>query len=284
MNQIRPKISIVTPSFNQGPFIEEALRSVKEQNYPAVEHVVVDGASTDGTVEILKRYAGTPGWEHLRWISEPDDGQTDALNKGFRMVNGEIVGWLNSDDRYRTGCFAAVVRGFAGQEEIDVLYGDYTWMNEKGRIKRVRREIEFDRFILSYYRVLYIATVSTFFRCRLFEEDNWLDGRFEYAMDYEFFLRLASKGYHFRHLRSVLADFRWHSQSKSTALPQKQVAEHNAIATMYSPILQKVQGTSYQAVTLAAFRAAAAGLRYWKKLLYGCYFPDFLANHSSAAR
>jgi glycosyltransferase involved in cell wall biosynthesis len=283
MSQSVPKISIVTPSFNQGPYVEEALRSVKEQNYPAIEHIVVDGASTDGTVEILKRYAGTPGWEHLRWISEPDDGQTDALNKGFRMVNGEIVGWLNSDDRYRPGCLDAVVRGFAGQEEIDVLYGDYTWMNEKGWIKRVRREIEFDRFILSYHRVLYIATVSTFFRRRLFEEDNWLDSRFEYAMDYEFFLRLASKGYRFRHLRSVLADFRWHPQNKSTALPHKQVAEHNAIATMYSPILQRVQGTSYQALTLAAFRAAAAGLRYSKKLLYGCYFPDFNANERSAA-
>src|ERR1700729_2746740 len=131
MNQIRPRISIVTPSFNQGPFIEEALRSVKEQNYPAIEDIVVDGASKDGTMEIVKGYAGTPGWEHLRWISEPDDGQTDALNKGFRMANGEIVGWLNSDDRYRPGCFASVVRGFAGQDETDVLYGDYTWMNEK---------------------------------------------------------------------------------------------------------------------------------------------------------
>lgn len=283
MSQSLAKISIVTPSFNQGAFIEEALLSVKGQGYSCIEHIVVDGASTDGTVEILQRYAGTAGWEHLRWISEPDNGQTDALNKGFRMVTGEMVGWLNSDDRYRPGCFAAVARGFAEEERADVLYGDYTWMDENGWVKRVRREIEFNKFILSYYRVLYIATVSTFFRSRLFNEGNWLDDRFEYAMDYEFFLRLASKGYQFRHLRAVLADFRWHPQSKSTAVPQKQVAEHNAIATIYSPVLQRVQGTPYQRITLGLFRAAAAGLRYSTKLLSGCYFPDTPLKQSSAA-
>jgi glycosyltransferase involved in cell wall biosynthesis len=88
MNQVLPKISIVTPSFNQGAFIEDALLSLKQQNYPYVDHIVVDGASTDDTVEILRRYSGRPGWEHLHWISEPDHGQSDALNKGFRMATG----------------------------------------------------------------------------------------------------------------------------------------------------------------------------------------------------
>src|ERR1700756_3819113 len=92
------KISIVTPSFNQASFLKEALESVARQNYPAVEHIVVDGGSTDGSVELLKAYSGRNGWAHLRWISEPDEGQSDALNKGFKMASGEIIGWLNSDD------------------------------------------------------------------------------------------------------------------------------------------------------------------------------------------
>lgn len=284
MNQIRPKISIVTPSYNQGAFVEEALLSVKKQSYPCVEHIVVDGASTDGTVEILKRYAGTPGWEHLRWISEPDRGQSDALNKGFRMVTGGIVGWLNSDDRYRPGCFAAIARRFAELEETDILYGDYTWMDEKGNVKCVRREIEFNRFILSYHRVLYIPTVSTFFRRRLFEEGNWLETGLEYAMDYEFFLRLADRGYNFHHVPGVLSDFRWHSQSKSTAHSREQQAEHNAIAIMYSPILQKMRAALTRNLILAGLRATAAGFRYSKKLLRGYYFEQFWPSQLPALR
>jgi len=275
MNQSLPKISIVTPSFNQGAFIEEALISVKEQNYPDVEHIVIDGASTDQTAEILHRYAGTPGWEHLHWISEPDTGQSDALNKGFRMATGSIVGWLNSDDRYRPGCFATITKGFSQHPRADVLYGDYTWIDEKGRIKSIRREIEFSRFILSYHHVLYIATVSTFFRRRLFEDGNFLNINLQYAMDYEFFLRLTEKGYRFQHLPSVLADFRWHAQGKSTAHLDGQLAEQDVLAVMYSPVLRGMQGALNQKFTLVVLRCAAAGLRYTEKLLRGYYFERF---------
>jgi glycosyltransferase involved in cell wall biosynthesis len=284
MSQAHPKISIVTASFNQGAFIEEALLSVKRQNYADVEHIVVDGASTDGTLEVLRRCAATPGWEHLRWISEPDRGQSDALNKGFRMATGNIIGWLNSDDRYRPGCFATIAQEFGQHREADVIYGDYTWMDEKGHVKRIRREIGFSRFILSYHRVLYIPTVSTFFRRRLFEEGNWLDIRLHYAMDYDFFLRLADNGYCFRHVRSVLADFRWHSQSKSTAHTQRQEAEHSTVALKYCRVSQKMRGRRSQKLALALFRAVAGGLRYSRKLLQGCYFPGYRASRLSASQ
>jgi glycosyltransferase involved in cell wall biosynthesis len=278
-----PKISIVTPSFNQGAFIEEALVSVKAQNYPNVEHIVIDGASTDQTLDILRRYAGTPGWEHLRWISEPDQGQSDALNKGFRMATGGIVGWLNSDDRYRRGCFATIAEGFAQHPRADVLYGDYTWIDEKGCIKGIRREIEFNRFILSYHHVLYIATVSTFFRHSLFEDGNLLNIDLQYAMDYEFFLRLAEKGYQFQHLPSILADFRWHAQGKSTAHPGGQIAEHDVLAVMYSPFLRGIQTTQNQKLSLAALRCIAKGLRYTEKLLRGYYFERPSRSQISAS-
>lgn len=270
-----PTISIVTPSFNQGAFIEEALLSVKEQNYPSVEHIVLDGASTDNTVDILRRYSEKPGWKHLYWNSERDAGQSDALNKGFRMATGNIVGWLNSDDRYRPGCFARVAQEFARHQNADVIYGDYTWMNEKGRIKRVRREIDFNHFILSYHHVLYIATVSTFFGRRVFDQGNLLDPDLQYAMDFEFFLRLADKGYHFYHVPSVLADFRWHPQSKSSAHSNRQKAEQNSVLPQYCPALKGITSPLRKKLTLTALRSTAAGLRYWKKLMGGCYFPEF---------
>ena len=272
MSESAPKISIVTPSFNQAEFIEEALLSVRAQNYPNVEHIVVDGASKDQTVEILRRYSAMPGWEHLHWISEPDRGQSDAVNKGFRMATGSIIGWMNSDDRYRQGCFATVAKRFTEHPKADVLYGDYTWMDEAGHIKNIRREIEFSRFILSYHRVLYVATVSTFFRRRLFEEENWLDASLQYCMDYDFFLRLAEKGYRFEHVPALLADFRWHSQSKSGAYSHRQFAEHTALAVMHSPLLKGMQGTKRQKLVLTALRCAAAGLRYAEKLFRGYYF------------
>lgn len=273
-----PKISIVTPSFNQGSFIEEALLSVKEQNYPFIEHIVFDGASTDNTVEILRRYSARPEWGHLYWRSESDDGQADALNNGFRMATGDIIGWLNSDDRYRPGCFDAVVRAFAQRRAADVLYGDLTWMDERGRIKRIRREIEFDRFILSYHRVLYIPTASTFFRRRVFDQGNWLDPGLQYAMDFEFFLRLAHSGYHFQHVSSLLADYRWHSQSKSSAHSQNQKAEQNLVLPQYCAVLKGIRSPFRKKLTLAALRSTAAALRYWKKLVGGCYFPELHAK------
>jgi glycosyltransferase involved in cell wall biosynthesis len=270
-----PKISIVTPSFNQGVFIEEALISVKDQNYPDVEHIVIDGASTDQTLKILRGYAGRAGWEHLRWISERDRGQSDALNKGFRIASGDIVGWLNSDDRYRKGCFAAIAKGFAEHARADVVYGDYTWMDEKGRITAIRREIEFNRFILSYHHVLYIGTVSTFFRRHLFEDGNFLDINLQYAMDYDFFLRLAEKRYHFQHIPSVLADFRWHAQGKSTSHSDGQFAEQDLLAVMHSPLLRGMKSTLTQKLTLTGLRCVAAVLRYTEKLLRGYYFEQF---------
>ena len=106
---------------------------------PNLEHIVIDAASTDGTVEILRRYSSQPGWEYLCWISEPDHGQSDGLNKGFHRVTGDIVGWLNSDDRYRPGCFEQVLDAFDKNQESDIVFGDYTMIDQSGRFLRIRR-------------------------------------------------------------------------------------------------------------------------------------------------
>jgi GT2 family glycosyltransferase len=269
---LAPKFSIVTPSFNQRAYIEEALLSVKNQAYLQVEHIVVDGGSTDGTVEVLRDYASRPGWGHLQWISEPDDGQSDALNKGFRMVSGQIVGWLNSDDCYRSECFHAVADAFEKRPAVDVIYGDYTWMDQHGKFLKVRREIEFSPFVLLYHRVSPLPTPSSFFRRRIFEEGNFIEVKYHYSMDHEFFLRLVRRGYRFQHLSQVLADFRWQPDSKSSQSPEKQGEERDFIVLQYSPLLRKIPRGVCRSTSLALLRSQAA-LFYWsQKLLRGYYF------------
>src|ERR1700753_2471688 len=224
-----PLISVVTPSFNQMRFIEEALISVQSQNYINHEHIIVDGMSSDGTVELLRDRCSKRDLINVCWISESDSGQSEALNKGFSLASGDIIGWLNSDDCYRPNCFEDVVKMFDDNPEIDIVYGDYRLIDESGKVITVRREIEFNRFVLFYHRVLYIPTTTTFFRRKVFDENNWLNEKLHYAMDFEFFLRLSERGYRFMHISKILADFRLRPASKTCAFPEKQQAEHKQV-------------------------------------------------------
>jgi len=268
---LNQKISIVTPSFNQRKFIEAALESVRSQDYPTVEHFIIDGGSTDGTVEYLESLSGKPEWNHVVWRSEPDEGQSDALNKGFRMASGDIVGWLNSDDRYRPGCFDVVAKAFA-ERTADIFYGDTTWIDENNNLLKIRREIHFSRFVMLYHRVLCIPTTATFFRRRIFEAGNFVDPQYQYSMDLEFFLRLGSLGYRFHHISALLADFRWHLGSKSSVYFSRQFAERDRILPLYSPIFKNSWPIALNKTILRIVRMAAA-IRYWgEKLIRGFYF------------
>jgi glycosyltransferase involved in cell wall biosynthesis len=269
------RISIVTPSLNQGSFLGEALESVRQQGYPCAEHLVLDGESTDNTVALLKSLDGKAEWEHLSWRSERDGGQSDALNRGFAESQGEIIGWLNSDDRYRPGCFERVARAFAEDPELDVVYGDFAVISEDGTIQKIRREIEFNRFILLYHHVLYIPTPSTFMRRRIFEEGNWLQRDLHYAMDYEFFVRLANAGYRMRHIPQVLADFRLHPASKSCSMEHRQAEEKQQVMWSVSPICAKVQSPRLRSLAFAGLGLAAGVMRWSEKLLRGYYFAPF---------
>jgi len=266
--------SIVTPSFNQGAFIGEALESVHTQNWRNIEHVVMDGGSTDGTVDVLSRYSSRHDWQHLRWKSEPDRGQSHALNKGFAAVTGEIIGWLNSDDRYLPLCFERLASAFEQYPDVDIIYGDYRFVDESGKAQRIRREIEFSRFVLLYHRVLYIPTTTTFFRRRVFDEGNFLDERLHFALDAEFFVRLARKGFRFHHLRALLADFRFQPNSKTCSSPQKQIEEKCRIMEEYSPLLRAMPWPMARRSVRSLLSSSAAALRYSEKLLRGCYLEE----------
>jgi glycosyltransferase involved in cell wall biosynthesis len=272
-------ISIVTASFNQAPFLEEMLGSVRSQGYADVEHIVRDGASSDGSVEILQGKQGA-AWEYLKWSSQRDNGQSDALNQGFRLASGDVVGWLNADDRYRPGCLQTIAEAFERNPEIDILYGDYTVMDAEGQHLKVRREIEFSRFILFYYPTLCIPTPTAFFRRRIFDEGNFLDESLHYAMDHEYFARLAARGYRFKHLHTLLADFRVHPASKSCMEPQRQLTEARTAMEMYSPVARRVKSEAMRSLCFAALPAVAGLARYAEKLMRGYYFPESVAERS----
>jgi glycosyltransferase involved in cell wall biosynthesis len=267
-----PSISIITPSFNQGAFLTEALLSVQQQKCDKLEHLVIDGESADDSANILRRHSEETGWKHLSWTSEPDHGQSHALNKGLARASGDIIGWLNSDDRYRPGCLSYVSRIFQECPEADVVYGDYTWINEAGHTIQLRREIEFNRFILLYHRVLYIPTTATFFRRRIIDEGNWLDESLKYAMDFDFFVRLALRGYRFLHVPATLGEFRFQSASKTSTAPHRQLEEVNRLIYRTSPVLRRLESPAASLFVLLLLRSCAAGMRYTEKLFRGYYF------------
>lgn len=271
MNQKYPKISIVTPSYNQGQFIEQAITSVLEQGYPNFEHIILDNCSTDETIAILKKYP------HLIWRSQPDGGQSHALNQGFSMATGEIIGWLNADDRYLPGCFDKVTDSFANHPETDVAYGDYYWIDEGGKIIQSRKELDFDIFILKYLHVLYIPSTSTFFREKIFQEDNFLDTSLEYSMDYEFFLRLAHQQYKFTHIDAHLASFRWHQHNKSSIATKAQLEEKNLALLRHDRFLQQVPSSINSSVR-KMLELLARGKRYFIKGSKGYYFKQWQAK------
>ena len=270
----KPAITIVTPSFNQARFLGECLASVETQKVGPVQHLVFDGDSSDGSVDILRSVACGPRFSYLQWVSEKDKGQSHAINKGFHRASGEIIGWLNSDDRYRPNCFSAIVKAFHDHPNIDVIYGDYTWVDENGRPLQLRREISFSAFVLLYHRVLYIPTTAMFFRRRILDDGQLLNENLHYAMDFEFFVRLSRLGYRFMHISKVLADFRFHPASKSVEFPERGLAEQEQITLQYSPILRNCS-PQWASSVLSGLRAVAALRRYGEKALRGYYFSQF---------
>lgn len=214
MSEAAPLISIVTPSLNQGAFIPETIRSVMGQNYPRVEHIVVDGGSTDSTLAILATFP------HLKWTSEPDTGQSNAVNKGMKRATGEILGWINSDDTFLPGAFDAVAARFAADPTCNVVFGDYVAIDEKGAI--LYRKTGFcspHNEMVRWWKYTYAIHQPTLFvRRRVLDDVGYLDESYHYAMDYEWWLRLSAK-HPFHHVNKTIATYRLHAAAKtSTAL------------------------------------------------------------------
>src|SRR5512138_3185797 len=204
-----PRVSIVTPSFNQARYIESTIRSVLEQSYPSIEYIVVDGGSTDGSADIIRRYADKLAW----WVSEKDKGQTDALNKGFSQATGDILAWINSDDTYEPGAVAAAVKYLVEHPDVGMVYADTNFIDEKGRAigRFPAAQTDYRRLRQGY---VHIPQQATFFRADLWRRVGPLDPSFYFAMDYDLWVRLAkitTLQYHPR----LWANFRLHTQGKT---------------------------------------------------------------------
>lgn len=228
------KISIITPSYNQAHFIEETIKSVFSQKGDFdLEMIIVDGGSTDGTVEILKKYS-----DKIIWISEKDNGQADAVNKGISMSSGEIIGWLNSDDLYLENTLKIVSDHFMANDNCDWLFGKCKIIDSKGNSTRSLNTKYKDYHLLRYsYKKLlvenFISQPAVFFRRSLFIKYGPLNIEYNYAMDYDLWLRFG-KISHPCIVNEYLAAFRKHPGSKSENSYKKQFREEYKIAKLYN--------------------------------------------------
>lgn len=207
----QPLVSIVTPSFNQARYIEATIRSVLSQDYPNIEYIIVDGGSTDETVAIIKKHAGRIAW----WVSEQDQGQTDAINKGFGRAQGQILAWLNSDDTYEPGAISAAVKYLQAHPEVGMVYGDCNYINEDGRVIGKFGSAQ------TNYRLLrqgyaHIPQQTMFFRADLWKQVGPLDPSFYFAMDYDLWTRLSALTA-LQYVPQLWANFRLHTSGKTIA-------------------------------------------------------------------
>jgi glycosyltransferase involved in cell wall biosynthesis len=204
-------ITIVTPSYNQAEFLEKTILSVLNQDYSNIEYIIVDGGSTDGSQEILKRYADHLSW----WVSEKDQGQTDAINKGFARANGEILAWLNSDDTYEPGAVSAAVGFLQSRPEIGMVYANTNLIDKNDRVigRFPSSQTDYRRLKRGY---VHIPQQSAFFRAVLWKKVGPLDPSFYFAMDYDLWVRLARLA-PIQYVPSLWANFRLHASGKTVA-------------------------------------------------------------------
>ena len=223
-------VSIITPSYNQGRFIEDTLLSVKNQDYPNIEHIVVDGGSTDKTLEILRKYENQ---YDLKWISESDEGQSDAVNKGFRMAKGEIIGWINSDDGYfDVSAISSIVILFDKYDDADVIYGDVVRINENNLILFIIKNRKFNYNYLK--KTCSIRQPGAFFRRKII--DNFeLDTSLDIAMDYDFWLRIGKK-HRFQYINRIFAVDRIHKKRKIVARKDEMIKEAVYLSKEYGQV------------------------------------------------
>jgi glycosyltransferase involved in cell wall biosynthesis len=228
-----PKISIVTPSYNQGEFIEETIRSVLLQGYPNLEYIIIDGGSTDNTVDIIKKYEQYISY----WVSEPDGGQSHALNKGFRKATGDLIGWQNSDDYYSREAFKRVAEASRIYQDTDIFYGQVEILDLKKKVKSI---VGTPMFSLEQNLPWFCwCNQSMFFRRKIFQEGYYINEKYNYYMDYEFWWKLILAGYKFQFIPEIKGYLR--NQPNSKAHHQDDQWSQELLETYKIPYFSKNQ-------------------------------------------
>ncbi|QKG92033.1 glycosyltransferase [Halorubrum salinarum] len=227
MSESVTTVSIVTPAYNEEKYIEENILSVINQTYDNIEHIIIDDGSTDKTSDIIQRYAEQ---EHIRLISKDNEGQARAVNDGFELSEGEVVIWMNADDvLFYKETISKVVAFFNANPNVDIGYSNNAYINENSNIYKIRYSLPIfsEKWLVRRY------FASCIFYRRSVIKNNKLDSNLYYALDYEYALRLSSKGYKFKHIGSCLWALRVHSETKSNEDSEAVRMEGNQIQAMY---------------------------------------------------
>lgn len=223
-----PLVTIVTPSYNQAPFLEETIQSVLSQDYTKIEYIILDGGSTDGSADIIRRY----GSRLKYWVSEPDAGQADAINRGFARATGDILAWLNSDDTYEPGAVRAVVDTFHANPEARIVYGEGWYIDSLGN--RIRP----CSFVRASFRHAYILNrdpilqQAAFWTRNLWNEVGALDVTLNWVFDWDWFIRAYQKT-RFYYLPRFLANYRVHPGAKTRSTDIRRRREQATITRRY---------------------------------------------------
>jgi glycosyltransferase involved in cell wall biosynthesis len=209
-----PEVSIITPSYNQAPFLEETIRSVLLQGYPNLEYIVIDGGSTDQSVDIIRKYQKWLG----NWVCEPDNGQADAINKGWQMSTGKILAYLNSDDTYCPGAMAVAASYFLQYPEVGMVYGDCNIVDDKGALIKNYKLHEMSYGDILYWFNYIIPQPTVFLRREVIATVGILNANLHYAMDYDLWLRVGLR-FKIKYIPKFLATARLHPTAKTVAVP-----------------------------------------------------------------
>jgi glycosyltransferase involved in cell wall biosynthesis len=207
---LQPLVSIITPSFNQARYLEATIQSVLSQDYARIEYILIDGASTDGSAEIISKY----GDRFTYWVSEKDSGQAEAINKGFSRAKGEFVAWLNSDDYYLPNTISAVVKCFEENPNVVMAYGDMLAVNEQGQTINLLKYKQLSLEDLFCFQI--IGQPSVFFRRAALEKAGLLDTTYHFLLDHHLWIRIAQQG-KILHVPQIWSAARYHAEAKNRA-------------------------------------------------------------------
>jgi len=230
-NCTSPRISVVMPSYNQCQYVERSILSVLNQNYPNLDFIIIDGGSTDGTVDVIRKYS-----QHLSyWISEPDNGQSDALNKGFARATGDIFAWLNSDDIYTPRAFERVTAALAAFPAKKIVHGDYLFIDSDDRTTGYQYAFDFNLNQFKY-EGYHIWAQSMFWRREVHKRFGGFDIRLHKTMDYQMILEFGinERADTFLRIPVALGCFRRHADQKTQFFTDADLKEHRLIANRYS--------------------------------------------------
>jgi len=270
---MRPLVSIITPSFNQAQYLEATMQSVLQQDYPNLEYIVVDGGSTDGSLEVIERYKNQLTW----WVSEADQGQADAINKGFKKASGEIIAWLNSDDLYLPGAISSAVAVFRENPTSGVVYGDAVSADAEGRLLNELRFSDWKTRDFLQFNI--ICQPAVFMKRSMVEKVGYLDPSYHFFLDHQLWIRL-SRETEFFHQPEFWAVSRYHPDAKNVTMASESGAEVNRIMDWAEkePDLAEIIDNNNQQVWAGAYQIIA---RY---LLDGGKSKEAFMTYLKAAR